>query len=121
MRLLLLCLASVALCWWSAEDALGQATQAIRIVPVPGFTHNQVATSTTAAAVIAADSTRRRRTILIRNLDASVSVYIGGSTVTTSNGMLIKAGESITISTSATVYAVAASGTPSVAYLAEND
>jgi hypothetical protein len=101
--------------------AWGQATVAVRPVPVPSIAHAQVATSSSAGVVLAADSTRRRRTILIRNLDTSISVYIGGSTVTTGNGMLVKAGESITVSTSAAVYAVAASGTPTVAYLTEDD
>lgn len=80
------------------------------------------ALSTTAAQV--SDFDARRQSILIRNLDASISVYVGKSTVTSSSttgGMLVKAGEYITITNSAPIYAIAASGTPNIAVFIEKN
>lgn len=78
--------------------------------------------SGTAAEVSAFDA--RRTSILIRNLDTSISIYVGKSTVTTSSGtggILVKAGESITINSSAEIYAIAASGTPVIAVFIEKN
>ncbi len=58
-----------------------------------------------------------RRYCIIRNLDASVSGYVGIATVTTANGMLVKAGESIRIDSQALIQGIAASGTISFAYI----
>lgn len=75
-------------------------------------------TLSTSAALVSGGSSSRG-TVLVRNLDASISIYVGSAGVTSSTGMLIKAGESITIRTSGALYAVAASGTPAVAVLEE--
>lgn len=79
----------------------------------------QAALSTTAAQVIAANTARH--TVLVRNNDASISIYVGASGVTSATGLLLKAGESVEITTTAAVFAVSASGTPTVSYFAEND
>jgi hypothetical protein len=79
----------------------------------------QVALSTTAAQVIAGN--RARRSVCIRNQDASISVYVGPTGVTTATGILLKAGDPMTLYTTGPIFAVAASGTPTVGYLAEND
>lgn len=78
----------------------------------------QVTTSTSAAS-IAARATRRG--ITVRNLDSSITIYIGGVGVTSSTGMPLKAGESIAIDTSAAVYYIAASGAPILAFLESYD
>lgn len=79
----------------------------------------QVAASTSAQNIAARDV---RRGIVIRNLDASITIYLSGSgLVTSSNGMPLKAGESIAIDTAATIYYIAASGTPTIAYLETYD
>lgn len=74
----------------------------------------------TAVQVVPAGTTRQL-SALVRNQDASISIYVGGVGVTANNGILLKAGESITINTIAAIYAVAASGTPTAGYLTESD
>lgn len=79
----------------------------------------QNALSTTAEEVLAGN--KARRSCVILNNDASISVYIGTATVSSSTGILLKAGAAITINTTGPIYAIAASGTPTVSFLAEND
>lgn len=79
--------------------------------------NSQVATSTTAATLAIARATRVG--LLIRNLDTSISVYIGKATVTSSNGMLLKAGESVVVTNVGLWQVIAASGTPTVAIVDE--
>jgi hypothetical protein len=89
---------------WGARGALHEA-------------NSQVTTSGTAGTLIIARPTRI--SCLIRNLDSSISVYIGAATVTTANGMLLKAGESVVITATTLVQVIAASGTPTVAVFDE--
>ena len=79
--------------------------------------NGQVALSVAEATVVEARATRR--SVLIRNLDVTISVYIGIATVSAANGMLLKAGESITLYNTALIQGIAASGTPIVAYIEE--
>jgi hypothetical protein len=79
----------------------------------------QVALSTTAAVAVALASTRNRATF--KNLDGSATIYLGGSNVSTSNGMPLLPGESFTAQSTAAVYAVASAGTPTVAVFEEYD
>lgn len=80
---------------------------------------SQVAASTTAGTLVIARPTRR--SCLVRNLDTSISVYIGPATVTAGNGMLLKPGESVPITAVTLWQVIAASGTPTVAVLDEYD
>lgn len=71
--------------------------------------------STSAQQIVAAGSLTNQRTI--KNTDASITIYLGPSGVTASNGYPLKPGETITFdarNTSAALFAVAASGTPVV-------
>lgn len=77
----------------------------------------QVATSTSAATLVIARPTRT--SVLVRNLDTSISVYVGLATVTSGNGMLLKAGESCSFTFVGLIQVIAASGTPTVAYADE--
>jgi hypothetical protein len=72
----------------------------------------QLATSTSAATLVAARATRRG--VTIRNHDTSISVYVGPATVTASNGLLLKAGESVYVTWVGLIQVIAASGTPTV-------
>lgn len=72
-----------------------------------------------AATLVAANTTRRQCTI--KNTDASLTVYIGPATVTSANGMPVKAGESIVVRSTALIQVVAASGSPVVSYMDEYD
>ncbi len=58
--------------------------------------------------------------VLILNTDASITIYIGGSNVTSSNGLPLTAGSSIPltlINAGDIPYAISASGTPKMAVL----
>lgn len=80
---------------------------------------SQVATSTTAATLAIARATRRSLTI--KNMDAAITVYVGPATVSSSVGMPLKAGESITVTWVGLVQVISASGTPTVAISDEYD
>lgn len=83
------------------------------------YVNSQVATSTVAATLVVARETRRG--CLVRNLDTTISVYIGAATVTSANGMLLKAGESVVIQGKGLYQVISASGTPTVAVMDEYD
>lgn len=109
-----------------ADDGSGGHAIAVTlqdgVAKAPGaanYANGQVATSTAAGTLVAARPTRR--SVLIRNVDATISVWIGAATVTAANGMLLKAGESVTVDTTALIQVIAASGTPTVAYLETYD
>lgn len=79
-----------------------------------GINTTQNALSTSAELVLAA---RRSRVFCeVKNADVAINVYIGGTdAVTTSTGHLLKPGEAIGFeSYVGPVYAIAASGTPTV-------
>lgn len=83
-----------------------------------GFFVDQEALSGTAEELLPARAHTYRTTI--KNLDSSIVVYVGHDTnVTSSTGMPLRAGESISLFTSAAIWMIAASGTPTVAYTIE--
>jgi hypothetical protein len=78
----------------------------------------QEALSTTQEEVVPARLTRKR--VIIKNLDTAIAVYVGfDDTVASTTGMELKAGESITLETTAAIWMEAASGTPTVSFLEE--
>lgn len=81
--------------------------------------NGQVAATTTAATLVAARATRR--SVTVRNMDSSISAYIGIATVSATNGMLLKAGESISVDFTGLIQVVSASNSPNVAYLETYD
>lgn len=81
------------------------------------FSASQEALSTDDEVILSARGSRTRA--LVRNTDGSISVYIGGSGVTSSTGFEIPAGDSVSIHTTAAVSAVADSGTPTIHILEE--
>ena len=74
----------------------------------PNMAASQVAVTTSATLVAAARATRQSVTI---TSDTAVKFYVGGSGVTTGTGFPVQAtaGASITITTTAAVYAIGAS------------
>lgn len=80
---------------------------------------SKVTLSTSASLISAASTTRHA--ILIRNVDATISVYVGVSGVSSTTGFLLKAGESVSIYSTAAIYGIAASAAPAVNTLSEND
>lgn len=78
----------------------------------------QVATSTTTSVAIAAKA--YRRPVTIKNIDATIVVYVEcASTTATDSGIPLAAGESIRFHTDKAISAIAASGTPTLAYTEE--
>lgn len=88
---------------------------------VPSISAARATLSTTPAIEIPARA--GRTSVLILNLDTAITVYVGGSDVTTANGFPLfsgsPAGGSITIYGAGDIWMVSASGTPSVAYFEE--
>lgn len=81
----------------------------------------QVTVTTTAATLVAARDTRKRL-VLVNN--SNQDAYIGPATVTTSNGVRIPAGYSLTLRTTALVQAIIGAGltmTGAVEYIEEYD
>lgn len=68
----------------------------------------------TSVLLIAARATRRGA--IVTNTDSTTSIYVGPSGVSTSNGEVIKAGNSLSIETTAAIYCVAGSGTVAVTF-----
>jgi hypothetical protein len=73
----------------------------------------QVASTNSAATLLAARETRKYVTFVNHG---SVDVYIGPATVTTSNGIKLTPGSSITLHLTALVQAITASGTGAIHY-----
>ena len=82
---------------------------------------SQAATATTAGGtqVLAAKNTRTRA--VFKNLDTSITIYLGTGTVSSSTGIPLLAGESIALHTKGAIKALSASGTPSLAIVDEYD
>jgi len=68
--------------------------------------------SSTATAIAAIRPNRYGA--LVQNTDSSITVYVGNTGVTSSTGTPIVAGGSLYFPTFAALYAISASGTPSV-------
>lgn len=79
----------------------------------------QVTATTSPGTLVIARATRRQ--VTIKNTDAAITVYIGPATVTSANGMPLKAGESITVRSVGLIQVLAASGSPVVAFMDEYD
>lgn len=80
--------------------------------------NKQVALSTTAAKVV--DASTKPSKVMLKNKDASIVIYVGKTGVTSSTGYALAAGVSVTLEfdeSTPEVYAVAASGTPSIMVL----
>ncbi len=80
--------------------------------------NGQVAPTASPGTLVAARDTRKR--VVFLNI-GTVPVYVGIATVSTSNGLPIAVGASLTLYTGALVQAVTASGTGNVAYIEEYD
>ena len=85
----------------------------------PYFANGQVTAGSASGQLVPARETRR--SVLIRNLDSSNSAYIGRATVTSSNGMLLKAGESVSVDTTAAINCIRATSDVALAYLETYD
>lgn len=78
--------------------------------------NNQVTVNTTVGGVTILSEIVGRAGVIIKN-QGSVTCYIGTGTVTTSNGLELKAGESVGIQTDSEVKGITASSSTTVGYL----
>lgn len=74
----------------------------------------QVSVGNTATLIIAANN---RQGVLITNPSSTVTVYIGGSGVTTGNGQELLPGNSITLPVVSAVYGIVATSTQTISYV----
>lgn len=75
----------------------------------------QVSVGTTPTLIAASNGLRYA--LLITNISSTVTVYIGNSAVTASNGQVLGPGQSLTIPVVGPVYGVVASGTQTVSFI----
>jgi len=94
-------------------------TGAAKAAGATNYANGQVTATTTAGTLKAANATRR--SIMFKNLDTAITVYLGGATVTSANGVPLKPGESVTINATGLVQVISASGSPVVSYWEEYD
>jgi len=85
---------------------------------------DQVATATTAGGTTAVAARAGRLSVLLQNLDSSITIYYGEGdatlTSTDETGRLL-AGESVRLYTDKAIKALSASGTPRLGYVEEYD
>lgn len=74
----------------------------------------QVSIANTATLIIAANT---RQGVLITNPSTTVTVFIGGSGVTTGNGQELLPGNSLTIPAVSAIYGIVATGAQTVSYM----
>lgn len=80
---------------------------------------SSVATTVTTAATLITTTVGGNDVTMLRNNDATITVYLGGSNVSSSNGFPLKAGEVMNLPTGPVeIYGIAASSTVSVRGLA---
>ena len=72
-----------------------------------------------AAQLVAARATRR--SVTVRNTDAANSCYVGAGAITTATGFLLKAGESISLDTTAAVNCLRATADVTLCYVETYD
>jgi hypothetical protein len=81
----------------------------------------QTSVTTAATLLVAADNVNRE--VYIHSI-SNTSIYLGGSTVTTSNGFLLEKDDgylALTIPINETLYAIVATGTETVSVLLPNE
>ncbi len=81
--------------------------------------NGQISATTTPATLVAARPTRR--SVTIKNINTSISVYVGLDTVSSANGMLLRSGESISVDYVGLIQVVAGSNSPNVSYIETYD
>jgi hypothetical protein len=88
----------------------------VRRVGSASIATNQVSVTTAATLIAAARSGRQS---IVITLTAATVLYIGGSGVTTANGLYVAGvvGQTITLDTAAAVYGIVGAGTLTVSYL----
>lgn len=82
----------------------------VPLAGAPSLAIGRGTASSTAGTLAVARATRR--SILIRNLDTALTIYVGPATVTTANGFPLLPGESCPFSWVGLIQVISVSGTP---------
>jgi len=106
--------------WVNVKSAVSPTgTAGVTTATSSTITTGQVTVDTTVGGIVIKASNASRRSIIIRN-QGTVDMYIGPSGVTSTSGLLIKAGESITLDrNTAAIYGIVASTSTTAGYLEE--
>lgn len=81
--------------------------------------NGQVYITGTATLVVPVNASRR--SVTIKNQSPSVTIYVGKTGVTTTTGIELKAGESISIDFVGAIYAISESGLPVIGFIESYD
>lgn len=99
------------------RQMIPQPVTSININPLRGFVATTAVTVGTTATRLPGTSQANRRALVAYNNSASTTIYVGGSDVTTTNGMVVPAGTAtpaLDIGPNVLVYAVCSSGSADV-------
>lgn len=77
--------------------------------------NGQASLTSVASQIVGVRATRR--SVAIINLDSSATIYLGPAGVTTSNGLAIPAGQSVSIPFTGAIYGVVSTGSVSVSFM----
>lgn len=96
-----------------------QVSESVTTASSASIMANQITVDTTLGGILIRTANHSRRSIIIRN-QGGTDAYIGPHGLTIATGLLVKAGESVSLdrSTSA-IYGIVAAGSTTMAYLEE--
>jgi hypothetical protein len=115
-KILLSILLFVFSCTLSEAQTMSNPTN-VNTISSSTFTYNQVAISNTPALIRSQNI--GRRSLMIRN-QGTVDMYIGGSSVSSDRGMLLKSNEVVILDRSyAAWYGITSTGTTTVGFVEE--
>lgn len=101
-------------------DGANDSVSVTKTVGSPLIAASQVVTSTVAAQALSARATRRK--VYVKNIDASVVIYIGhDNTVSSTTGFALAAGAVVELDTAAAIWAISASVTPRLSFIETYD
>lgn len=95
------------------------ATISSKLTGAPSYANGQATAGVASGVLVAARATRR--SVAVRNQDAANSAYIGAGAVTSGNGLLLKAGESISIDSTAAINCIRATDDVVLGYMETYD
>jgi hypothetical protein len=98
-----------------SQGAAGSDPWLINQKGAPNYANGQVTAGVASGVLVALRATRRY--VSIRNQDATHSVYVGAGTVSSANGFLLKAGELITLNTTAAINCIRDDADVAVGYI----
>lgn len=101
----------------SGTDSTANQVNVVRFAGATSMVTSQIATTVAAATWVGARATRR--SVLLRNMGAADSVYFGPATVSSLNGMLLKGGESVSVTFTGLIQVIAETNTPKVSFADE--